>query len=186
MSEQISTVEEVHALPAECLLRSTRPGYGPTYVVTFDCGDGEVMIGVPGEVCTLSAKEVLDEWGPLELVYGPFAGEIVEAASDLVWLSEWIDAGNAQRDPEAVTWGRLAKLSEETGEVVAAYIGMTGQNPRKGVTHTLQDVFDELLDVAVTALGAAEHLAGHQGAVLEGLLVKIHAVAQRAREADHA
>jgi hypothetical protein len=95
-------------------------------------------------------------------------------------------ADDDQAEVAVITWGRLAKLAEETGEVVAAYIGMTGQNPRKGVTHTEQDVYDELLDVAVTALGAAEHPAGHQGAVLDGLLMKIHLVAQRAREVSGA
>jgi NTP pyrophosphatase (non-canonical NTP hydrolase) len=49
---------------------------------------------------------------------------------------------------------RLLKLVEEVGEVGQAYIGMTGQNPRKGVTHSREDVAGELLDVAVTALVA--------------------------------
>jgi NTP pyrophosphatase (non-canonical NTP hydrolase) len=101
-------------------------------------------------------------------------------AQALVALSQWIDAGNAHRDPEAVTWGRLAKLTEEAGEVIAAYIGATGQNPRKGVTHTLADVGDELLDVAITALGAYEHLTAHDGQALSRLAEKIMAVATRA------
>jgi len=97
----------------------------------------------------------------------------------LVALSDWIDDGNATRDAEAVTWGRLAKIGEEFGEVVAAYIGATGQNPRKGTTHDLGHVCDELLDVAVTALGAYEHLMG-SGDALEALDDKIVRVAQRA------
>ena len=76
-------------------------------------------------------------------------------------LSSWIDRGNVTRHPEAETWARLAKITEEAGEVVAAYIGATGQNPRKGVTHTISDVEEELLDVALTALAALEHLRGH-------------------------
>ncbi|MFC7849924.1 MazG-like family protein [Arthrobacter sp. NPDC057388] len=76
-------------------------------------------------------------------------------------LSSWIDEGNASRHPEAATWARLSKIAEEAGEVVAAYIGATGQNPRKGVTHTISDVEEELLDVALTALAALEHLRGH-------------------------
>lgn len=102
------------------------------------------------------------------------------AEEALAALSRWIDAGNAHRDPEAVTWGRLAKLSEESGEVIAAFIGATGQNPRKGVTATTGDVVEELLDVAVTALGAIEHLTGHQSSALDRLEEKILAVAQRA------
>jgi hypothetical protein len=98
----------------------------------------------------------------------------------LVALSEWIDAGNAHRNPEAVTWGRIAKIAEEHGEVVAAFIGATGQNPRKGITHAPSDVVDELLDVAVTALGAIEHLNGHDGSALRLLNRKIITVATRA------
>jgi hypothetical protein len=82
---------------------------------------------------------------------------------DLAKLSRHIDAANQHRDPEAITWGRLAKVPEECGEVIAAYIGVTGQNPRKGVTHTRADVCKELLDVAVTALAAYEHMTGDLG-----------------------
>jgi hypothetical protein len=98
----------------------------------------------------------------------------------LVELSKWIDEGNAGRDAEAITWGRIAKITEESGEAIAAYIGATGQNPRKGVTHEIADVVDELLDVAVTALGAVEHLTNHDGLSLQRLDYKIVQVATRA------
>jgi hypothetical protein len=39
---------------------------------------------------------------------------------------------------------RIMKLTEETGEVTQAVIGAMGQNPRKGVTHTR----DEMLPLA--------------------------------------
>ena len=98
----------------------------------------------------------------------------------LIALSKWIDAGNVHRDSEAVTWGRLAKIAEEGGEVIEAFIGVTGQNPRKGVTHTTEDVEKELLDVAITALGAIEHLRGHDGQSLGLLDRAIVTVAKRA------
>lgn len=98
----------------------------------------------------------------------------------LVEVSQWIDDGNSHRDPEAVTWGRIAKIMEEGGEVVEAYIGMTGQNPRKGVTSSLTQVKKELLDVALTALGAYEHLTEHEGSSLEDLDRHILWVAERA------
>ena len=98
----------------------------------------------------------------------------------LVELSKWIDKGNAHRDPEAIAWGRIAKIAEENGEVVEAFIGATGQNPRKGVTNSMDAVLAELLDVAVTALGAYEHLDGHGGRSLEALDSKIVYVASRA------
>lgn len=101
-------------------------------------------------------------------------------AEQLVALSRWIDAPNAHRDPEAQAWSRIAKVGEEHGEVIAAYIGAIGQNPRKGVTHSLEDVVDELLDVALTALAAVEHLRGHDGAALSLLEDKLARVARRA------
>jgi hypothetical protein len=104
------------------------------------------------------------------------AGTVIAA------LSAWIDeaAANQERDAEARTWGRLAKISEEAGEVIAAYIGATGQNPRKGYTHTQADVEKELLDVALTALAAYEHLTGNQGASLEALFRHVASTAKRA------
>lgn len=110
------------------------------------------------------------------------------SAAALVELSKWIDASNEHRDPEAVTWGRLAKIAEENGEVILAFIGFTGQNPRKGVTHSRGDVLAELLDVAVTALGAYEHLTDHAGSSLAALDRHIIGVAARAgvmKGADH-
>ena len=49
---------------------------------------------------------------------------------------------------------RIMKLTEEAGEVTQAVIGAMGQNPRKGVTHTWDDVQAELCDVMFTAMVA--------------------------------
>lgn len=64
---------------------------------------------------------------------------------------------------------RIIKIGEEFGEVVEAMIGVSGTNPRKGVTHSYDDVINELLDVAASALGAVEYLTGNQGRCM-GLL----------------
>jgi hypothetical protein len=45
----------------------------------------------------------------------------------------------------------IMKIAEELGEAVQAYIGVTGQNPRKGIYGTREDVQNELADVVVTA-----------------------------------
>ncbi|KUJ37229.1 hypothetical protein ACZ90_69920 [Streptomyces albus subsp. albus] len=81
---------------------------------------------------------------------------------DPVWdtvgrLVGWLDRNStAPRDQELLL--RVLKLSEEVGEVAAALIGVTGQNPRKGVTHTWDEVHAELCDVILTAMVA---LASH-------------------------
>lgn len=97
-------------------------------------------------------------------------------------LSKWIDESpaNATRDPEALTWGRLAKVQEEAGEVIAAYIGVTGQNPRKGVHGGIDDVKKELLDVAVSALTAFEHVTGNKGTCILALMWHIDTLRKRA------
>lgn len=62
---------------------------------------------------------------------------------------------------------RILKLSEEAGEVAEAVIGATGQNPRKGVTHTWDDVQAELCDVVITALVALRTLTPEPRDVFE-------------------
>ncbi|MGW4798243.1 MazG-like family protein [Nonomuraea sp. NPDC004297] len=71
---------------------------------------------------------------------------------------DWVDLANGRNDHETAM--RLLKLVEEAGEVASAYIGMTGQNPRKGVTHSREDVAGELCDVLVTALVALGTITG--------------------------
>src|SRR3954471_16979508 len=72
-------------------------------------------------------------------------------------LHTWLDT-NRPADGREGTLLRILKLSEEVGEVAQAVIGATGQNPRKGVTHTWEDVQAELCDVVITALVALRTL----------------------------
>lgn len=100
----------------------------------------------------------------------------------LAALSDWIDTSpaNAVRDREAAAWGRISKVSEECGEVIEAFIGVTGQNPRKGIHGCIDDVVEELLDVAVTALAAVEHFNDNDGSSLDLFAAKVQHVANRA------
>ncbi|SEQ91017.1 hypothetical protein SAMN04487983_100983 [Streptomyces sp. yr375] len=79
-------------------------------------------------------------------------------------LSTWLDANQARGGHEALLV-RVLKLSEEVGEVAQAVIGATGQNPRKGASHTWDDVRSELCDVAITALVALRTLTPEPEAV---------------------
>ncbi len=78
-------------------------------------------------------------------------------------LTAWLDQTNGRSPAETAL--RILKITEEVGEVGNAYIGMTGQNPRKGITHTTTDVADELTDVIVAAMVALATItadpAGH-------------------------
>ena len=70
----------------------------------------------------------------------------------------WLDAANGHGPHETAV--RVMKIAEETGEAVAAYIGTTGTNPRKGVTATDDDLADELCDVVLAALIALATITG--------------------------
>nr|WP_225860403.1 MazG-like family protein [Streptomyces triticiradicis] len=72
-------------------------------------------------------------------------------------LRAWLDADRAHDGREGLLL-RVLKLSEEVGEVAQAVIGATGQNPRKGVSHTWDDVRSELCDVVITAMVALRTL----------------------------
>ncbi|ELS52814.1 MazG-like family protein [Streptomyces viridochromogenes] len=72
-------------------------------------------------------------------------------------LCAWLDTNRPTGGEEGMLL-RMLKLSEEVGEVAEAVIGATGQNPRKGVTHTWEDVQGELCDVVITALIALRTL----------------------------
>jgi NTP pyrophosphatase (non-canonical NTP hydrolase) len=83
----------------------------------------------------------------------------------------WLDAANG-RDQASVTF-RILKLAEEAGEAATAWIGVTGANPRKGITHTVEQVAAELADVALTALIAIESLGLDHQAALEACARKV-------------
>lgn len=76
----------------------------------------------------------------------------------------WLDATNGRGEHETAM--RLMKLVEEAGEVMQAYIGMVGQNPRKGLTHKREDVAAEVCDVMLTAAVALHLFADDPEAVM--------------------
>ncbi|MHA7961992.1 MazG-like family protein [Streptomyces sp. L500] len=69
-------------------------------------------------------------------------------------LVEWLDAESATMPPDMVRLLRVLKISEEAGEVAEAIHGVTGSNPRKGDSHTWDDVQSELCDVILTSMVA--------------------------------
>ncbi|MFI1966901.1 MazG-like family protein [Streptomyces pathocidini] len=68
-------------------------------------------------------------------------------------LVEWLDEESGV-SPEVARLLRVLKISEEAGEVAEAIQGVTGSNPRKGNSHTWEDVQAELCDVIFTSMVA--------------------------------
>ncbi|MFC4507659.1 MULTISPECIES: MazG-like family protein [Streptomyces] len=99
---------------------------------------------------------------------------------DALWT--WLESDRPVSGREGLLL-RMLKLSEEVGEVAQAVIGATGQNPRKGTTHTWDDVQSELCDVAITALVALRTLTPEAEAVFGEHLAR---VAERSLEAGRA
>ncbi|MET9663537.1 MazG-like family protein [Streptomyces sp. NPDC006510] len=89
-------------------------------------------------------------------------------------LHNWLDSETGI-PPEQDLLLRMLKLSEEVGEVARAVIGATGQNPRKGATHSWQDVETELCDVIVTAMVALRTLTPDAAAVFDGHVRRVAA-----------
>lgn len=79
--------------------------------------------------------------------------------NDEIWqhvrmITAWLDKESAATGDVRIL--RCFKIAEEMGEVTAAIIGVTGQNPRKGITHTWEDVQEELCDVILAAMVALD------------------------------
>ncbi|MBK3627920.1 MazG-like family protein [Streptomyces sp. MBT49] len=87
-------------------------------------------------------------------------------------MTEWLDGSQPVGGREGLLL-RVLKLSEEVGEVAQAVVGATGQNPRKGVSHTWEDVQSELCDVVITALVALRTLTPEAAAVFAARLTHV-------------
>lgn len=108
-----------------------------------------------------------------------------ELAEHTAALSQWIDSHPAnQVSNEERMHRRVTKIYAEAGEVADAVSGWLGENPRKGRTHTRGDVVEELLDVALAALCAVEHLTANRGSAPALLVDKARRVHERALGGD--
>jgi hypothetical protein len=84
--------------------------------------------------------------------------------NDIQELDKWLDDQVSpiyKEQPLAQDWARISKIGEEFGEVIDAFIGVTGQNPRKGTFGSQDDVDNELVDVALTAILCLQHRTGN-------------------------
>ncbi|WP_370093526.1 MazG-like family protein [Streptacidiphilus sp. MAP12-20] len=68
---------------------------------------------------------------------------------------------------------QILKISEEAGEVAEAVIGAMGQNPRKGFSHSWEDVQNELCDVIITSMVALTRLNPDAGTVFARHLERV-------------
>ena len=91
----------------------------------------------------------------------------------------WLDAANGRGPHE--TARRVMRIAEEAGEAVAAYLGLPGANPRKGLTATPDELAGELCDVVLTALIALATITGGTPQAESRLAAHVAARAARLR-----
>ncbi|MFB7939200.1 MazG-like family protein [Streptomyces sp. NPDC056049] len=89
-------------------------------------------------------------------------------------LHDWLTA-HQDLPPGQEILLRVLKLSEEVGEAAQAVIGATGQNPRKGTSHSWADVEAELCDVVITAMVALRTLTPDASEVFAAHLRRVAA-----------
>lgn len=94
-------------------------------------------------------------------------------------LVAWLDTETGV-SPETARLLRVLKITEEAGEVAEAIHGATGANPRKGHSHTWEDVQAELCDVIVTSMVALRTLTPDAEKVFA---TQLHRIAQRSLDA---
>lgn len=73
-------------------------------------------------------------------------------------FSAWDDERGVSREEQ---WSlQVLKLAEEVGEAAQAVIGARGTNPRKGRSHSWDDVRDEVADTVITGMVTLARLLG--------------------------
>ena len=81
-------------------------------------------------------------------------------------LVQWLDEKD-NATPAQAKLLRLLKVQEEVGEAAQAAIGAVAANPRKGRSHTWDDVQNELCDVVLSSMVALATLTPDAAKVFE-------------------
>jgi NTP pyrophosphatase (non-canonical NTP hydrolase) len=110
-------------------------------------------------------------------------GELAAVAVIDLWLDSEV-AAHYKDQPLAQDWARVAKAAEEAGEAVDALIRLTGQNPRKGMCGTLEELLSELADVAWTGVFAIQHFTKDPDMTDAVLNARLHAILDRVPDAE--
>jgi NTP pyrophosphatase (non-canonical NTP hydrolase) len=87
-------------------------------------------------------------------------------------LRDWLDEQSPVSGDLAKAM-RVLKIGEEFGEVAEALHGAMRANPRKGASHTWDDVHKELVDVAITSLIALASLTPDAQKIFDEQLQRI-------------
>ncbi len=87
-----------------------------------------------------------------------------EVGNVVIGVRGWLDRHDGYGAPELGL--RVARVAEAAGTAVGAWLGLVGQHPRTGMTHTRDEVAAELGAVVLAALVALRSLGYDPAAVL--------------------
>lgn len=89
-------------------------------------------------------------------------------------IGHWLNTRNGVSPHEVAR--RVVMVGEGAGKVMAAYIGISGEPPYRGVTHTKEGLVRELVNVAITALVAVVHFSEPEEDLFTLLMAEIDRV----------
>lgn len=105
---------------------------------------------------------------------------------ELAQVDAWLDSAVSpayKAQPLAQDWARISKVGEELGEVIDAFILHTGPNHRKPGVDCMDDVLNELADVACTAILAMLHFTKDESKAGGILVDKVQSIGRRMAQA---
>lgn len=97
-------------------------------------------------------------------------------SNDLAEFSAYIDDQNEREYSTANerAYARVAKITEEAGELSGALLRYNGHNViKEDGEPTAEDIGKHMLSVAITALGAYEHWTGNRGTSVRALEAQV-------------
>lgn len=116
---------------------------------------------------------------------GQVMASFIAEGNAIAFIDNWLDSDVDEEyinQPMAQDGMRILKIAEELGEATQKYIGVTGQNPRKGIYSTTAEVNEELADTAWTAILAIQHFTKDEEETARILANRLDRIYRRAVE----
>jgi NTP pyrophosphatase (non-canonical NTP hydrolase) len=153
------------------------------------CGDAS--LGRPVDKCTCDVTPDMQAREQAAFSSGLAAGiergRTAAPVSIINWAvfeeyDAWLDSAVSpeyREQPLARDITRITKLFEEAGEVIKKHSEATGENPRKGIASTMEEVLDEAGDVFLTAILLIQHFTKDRQETAMILRRAMHKLEQR-------
>lgn len=81
---------------------------------------------------------------------------------DIKYITRWIDGKNVHQDYRLDEMYRVLAIQETAGKAGTAYVGWAGTGYQQGTTHSADDFYAAVADVAIMALCCLQHCTGNE------------------------